>query len=196
MYGFQKNHFISQSAVKTVRSHQRQLSEGTTSSIGWAKLIFMEAYCLLCALGRATFQVITMLQCSNRASIFTDGSEHFTDLYKWTFLYRWNISALYSHHQGQAGHHWPPPCSYSCCYSGTVKREKKTKHNEPTSVSNIWWYYIVSHLQWTPVCQAAHHTWSKLFTHSSLTPFLYVHEYILLLHHERHVRAPGQFKPG
>lgn len=52
-----KNRFISLSAVKTVRSHQCQLSEGTTSSIG-----SMEAYCLVCALGWLTFKAIAMLQ--------------------------------------------------------------------------------------------------------------------------------------
>lgn len=63
VYGFQKkNHFISPCAVKTVRSYQCQLSEGTSSSIGWARLIYKEAYCLLFALGRLTFKEIAMLQ--------------------------------------------------------------------------------------------------------------------------------------
>lgn len=74
-----KNHFISPSAVKTVRSHQRQLSEGTTSSIGWAQLISMEAYCLLCPSGRLTFKAIAMLQQGfNLYRLF----QHFTELWQ------------------------------------------------------------------------------------------------------------------
>lgn len=68
-----------------------------------------------------------MLQCSNGPSILTDAAEHFAELYQ---SRHFNLdggekSVLYSHRQGRAGRHWPPPCSCSCCYSGTVKGKKK-----------------------------------------------------------------------
>lgn len=43
-----------------------------------------------------------------------------------------NNVKIYSHHQQQAGHRWPPPCSCSCCYSGTAMGDKK--HNQLSSV--------------------------------------------------------------
>lgn len=43
-------------------------------------------------------------------------------------------SVLYSRHQGRAGRHWPPPCSCSCCYSGTVKEKKKSTMSPQVSV--------------------------------------------------------------
>lgn len=46
-------------------------------------------------------------------------------------------SKAYSHHQQRAGHRWPPPCSCSCCYSGTANEDRQKKHNEPTGVQII-----------------------------------------------------------
>lgn len=42
----------------------------------------MEAYCLVRASGRPTFQAVAVLQCSNRTSVFTDVSERFAELYQ------------------------------------------------------------------------------------------------------------------
>lgn len=94
----------------------------------------MEAYCLVLASGRPTFQAVTVLQCSNRASIFTDVSERFAELHQSGHFNRGEKSVLYSHHQGRAGRHWPPPCSCSCCYSGTVKEKKKSTMSPQVSV--------------------------------------------------------------
>lgn len=43
-------------------------------------------------------------------------------------------SKAYSHHQQRAGHRWPPPCSCSCCYSGTANEDRqKNTMSRPVS---------------------------------------------------------------
>lgn len=95
----------------------------------------MEAYCLVCASGRPTFQAVTVLQCTNRVSIFPDLSERFAELYQsGHFNLDGKKSVLYSHHQERAGRHWPPPCSCSC-YSGTAKEKKSTMSPKVSVIS-------------------------------------------------------------
>lgn len=57
----------------------------------------MEAYCLVRASGRPTFQAVTVLQCSNRASIFADVSERFAEFYQSGHFNRGEKKVFYTH---------------------------------------------------------------------------------------------------
>ena len=108
-------------------------------------------------------------------------------------------SKAYSHHQQRAGHRWPPPCSCSCCYSGTANEDRQKKEENTMSVQIISNSGSLLPLFITDTCHS--HRWvtllaRSLFTHR-VNPLFFCHPAIILRHDERHVRGVGRFKnPG